>query len=528
MSFEEDQMDIDEDSEQGCFEVDNLSGDGPFRPDLGIIVVLPSELKGVQLAFADVAGDDAFIIEPKYHNTHIYYRTKIRVHGFHVVLCLTDEQGGSEIPAAVRRLTEHYNVLSVVLIGVSGSLNSKDLGIGHVVIGDSIVDYSYRSAAVDAADDIHQRFVPGGRYWSADDQLVQSIRQFELRSPESYKSWSSSCSLERGQMLSDAEDMGPLAKHFVLPVALHVGPIAAGVSIVKGTIPKEALRGIGKTLQAVDTESHAFADQMRKLVRDPSFSHIHFLIIRAISDPADQSKELLDKHPLNSDHRVVHLSEGGRFPPFQIAAAFNAGSLLLRFIENGLFPSATNQLVEEFRDAKEKFESAKRTLDDVKAQAATVLGGIAKSVGQDHVYTLDKDENFALVYMEKEKRSRTRIADYQKAIAHVLKAKKYDAVRTQVSDAVKSILEERPTQPDVSVKLATASEVRRKRQKPDHVALPPSSLPLVKEEQEDLAKLEKIADDDEVEESGKRPRDMAKPRSRPKANSKNDKKKFKK
>lgn len=108
---EEEEIDEKED-DGGYMQVDHLIGDGPFRPDLGVIVVLPSELKGVQLAFEDASSEGIFELEPKHHHTHIYYRTKARVHGFHVVLCMTDVQGGSEIPDAVRRLTEHYGVHS--------------------------------------------------------------------------------------------------------------------------------------------------------------------------------------------------------------------------------------------------------------------------------------------------------------------------------------------------------------------------------------------------------------------------------
>lgn len=448
--------------------VDNSQGT-TFRPDLGIIVVLRSEFKGVCLAFEDAAGSAYF--EPVDANvrTHLYYRSKSRLHGFHIALCLTDVQGASEIPDAVSHLSKHFGVHTIVLIGVSGTLNSKDLGIGHVVVADSVVDSTYRSALVDDVDG-HARFLPGGRYWTGDDKLVQLVRQFELRHESDYKHWSSECTNKRLQMFHNA-DLGPLEPHFRIPIALHVGPISAGVSVIKGSAPKQQIQGTSKTLLAVDTESHAFADQMQKLTRNAEYEHVKFLVIRGISDPADESKEVLDKQKLSYTSRFVIEGEG-RFPPFQIEAAYNAGALLIQLIKKGIVPSLTNQLVDEFDESEKRFEEAKRFHEMVKTRAIDVLGELASSISADHVFATNKDSSKALVYKRGETSARRSIADFEHAIEEVLQPAELVAVRTRILDLVKETVMARPKAFSVSVKLQTPTQVQRKRSKPTHVALP--------------------------------------------------------
>lgn len=441
---------------------------GPFRPDLGIIVVLRSEWIGVKEAFTEAAGDKDFF-KPDENDTltHLYFRSKIRIHGFHVVVCLTDEQGSSEIPEAVSRLTKHYGVFSVVLIGVSGSLNSKDLGIGHVVVADSVVDYAYRSSLKNSGDSQHFRFNPGGRYWSSNDQLVQRIRHFELANESSYREWATHCTKLRKEMICEGNALENLLG---LPVACHVGPVAAGVSVVKGSIPKESIQNIGKTLLAVDTESHALADQMKKLVRDHDFSHVQFLILRAISDPADDTKDAFDKCQTNPASKFVILSEEGRFPHFQIGAAYNAASFLVELIKNKAIPSYTNQLVEKYQAAVIEFDRAKSALEHVKNEASDILGRIACDLDCDHIYALNKDKTTALMFKKEKTVPRSSVTDFREAIEEVLSSNQQKKVTQAVNDRVNG----RPKKECVSVKLKSRTQVNRMRKQPTLVDLPES------------------------------------------------------
>lgn len=343
---------------------------GVRTADIGIIVVLKSEYQGVRLAFekinqnskeeSDTAGtqdgSEGSFVWPDPDDppsggsadTHVYFRLVCR--GLKVVVCLADEQGQHQMSPAVERLTKHYSVRVLVLLGVSGAL-STDLNVGDVVVADAVDWYTHRGAYVDADGAPLLRF--GGRPTVPTDCLLQRVRQFDIRHETAYLQWQNMC----------AEESEPALKPL-----LHVGQVASGETVVKSNQFKTKLKDErGRHLLAVDTESGGFMEAVKQRQRDQGQQHLQCFVIRGISDMADDTKATEEKK-LN-----VKRDEFGQFrAPNQALAAYNATLLLCAFIEAGFFGHEV-LLGEAYLFRKEEVEMAKNAMKDVSKQVKAYL-----------------------------------------------------------------------------------------------------------------------------------------------------------
>eukprot|EP00007_Cunea_sp_BSH-02190019_P000048 CAMPEP_0174246162 /NCGR_PEP_ID=MMETSP0417-20130205/41933_1 /TAXON_ID=242541 /ORGANISM="Mayorella sp, Strain BSH-02190019" /LENGTH=489 /DNA_ID=CAMNT_0015326013 /DNA_START=109 /DNA_END=1578 /DNA_ORIENTATION=- len=423
--------------------------------DIGLITVMKSEFEGVRLALKEEGILDQLKPEASTSaQTHLYFPMETPLHSYRLVLCLTDDQGASELPSAVAHLVERYGVSTVVLLGVSGSLKSKDVQLGQVVVAESVNYFAHRSAMVDAPDD--ERFIEflaGGKYYQATDHLVREARRFEYRHPELYKEWQAKAG-RLGQEL-EAASVQPAAP------CIHTGPIATGASVVKGSAAKATLQRVGRTLLAVDMESHSLLDEAQRRTRENG-EGIDCLILRAISDDANQEKDALSKLVISKDSFFADSSSPKLL---QVGAAYNAAQLFVEFAKARLFNYFDGWMVDQYRALKEEKERASRAMAAFTLHATAKMRELAEKTGLKHIYVESKNKEHRLEYLLTTNSPHPTPGDYEKAIGVVLAGTPFKKRREQIRELARDRAAARE-KPKEMLELFEASAGQRRHSKP--------------------------------------------------------------
>lgn len=242
----------------------------PF--DIGIVVPLKEEYRYV----VEVAPQ----LESIPHDGTFFYRLDFGP--ISAICCVVDQVGPIPALQATIRLLEFADVKLMVLLGLAGALD-KDVAVGDVVVAAEVNEFQANSKA-EAADEGYKIHY-SGRHWPLDFAIREAISHFEFSGRDAFGNWKSASR-------TDYDDLQIPGKESVcssLPT-LHVGPVASGTIVAASTAFVDEVKRINRKFVAIDMEAagvaHATAERIHAFP---------CLVVRGISDPANESKKELEK-----------------------------------------------------------------------------------------------------------------------------------------------------------------------------------------------------------------------------------------
>lgn len=256
-----------------------------IKLDALIYAPLEDEYKGIQKYFpptSQINGDDF----TGYVTSDADELTIGVVMGF--------EFGNAAAQDVWREVLAKYDPKIAICVGIAGGV-SKDAQLGDVYYSSTIVDLTQGGKA--------QSNDSGGiqkAYKPLSTQTDQGIRReldrlrLSVTKKSIYREWQDSCSLRNGGTLALVEQSKLVSlqstggQGFSTPQATP-GAIASTNEVIASKAALDDLKKANRKTTCVDTESAGF---MRELKRHPN---IKTLVVRGISDLADEGKEDLEK-----------------------------------------------------------------------------------------------------------------------------------------------------------------------------------------------------------------------------------------
>jgi nucleoside phosphorylase len=184
------------------------------------------------------------------------------------------------------KFLENYHPNILINFGLSGTLN-KDVKIGDIVVA-TLTDLYEDAGAVEDINSV-PCLRPSGLPIRT-PEFKRHIENFQYKLTDEYNRWESACKNLRQKLI---EKIIPEDKNILIgqEVTIHTGHVACGNVVVKSNSWKNMLLSKDRKYYAVDMESGAIAftvDDMQDVEKTK------LLIIRVISDPANELKSILD------------------------------------------------------------------------------------------------------------------------------------------------------------------------------------------------------------------------------------------
>jgi nucleoside phosphorylase/5'-deoxynucleotidase YfbR-like HD superfamily hydrolase len=181
------------------------------------------------------------------------------------------------------RFLEHVRPRVLVNIGLSGYL-SDDISIGDIVVASSASIYDNSSAII---TDGKAPFFKLSGIITPTKKFKQITDHYSFKHSKRYLKWQKNsqksapelCEIQDGLRISKSPDC-------------HVGPIASGASVIKNSDWSDFIRNQNRKYMAIDMESGSIA--FANTAPDDDQAICPLYIIRAISDPASQTKDIVD------------------------------------------------------------------------------------------------------------------------------------------------------------------------------------------------------------------------------------------
>jgi nucleoside phosphorylase/5'-deoxynucleotidase YfbR-like HD superfamily hydrolase len=181
---------------------------------------------------------------------------------------------------------EHYTPNILVNLGISGTL-SNDVGLADVVIATLADLYEEGGAIIDINGGPH--LLPSGIPIPT-GYFKENVEHFPYQFRANYRRWQAACNSACQRVIGSLITAIPRSL-LNSPNKLHTGHVACGSIVVKGEAWKNSLLSKDRRYLAVDMESAAIA--FAQASRDFQ-NRTRILVIRGISDPADNRKKELD------------------------------------------------------------------------------------------------------------------------------------------------------------------------------------------------------------------------------------------
>ena len=196
--------------------------------------------------------------------------------------CLAGQMGTLPALQAATRLLAFADIKLLVLLGLAGSLDGS-VDVGDVVVAEEVNDFQSSSKAQSTSEGYQVRY--SGRHWSLDYAVQEAIRHFEFSCAEGFSRWQT-------RIAKDFTELNVPDKDSVcsLPSSLHIGPIASGNIVAASGAFAEEIRRINRKFLAIDMEAAGIA-----LAATDRIHRVPWLVVRGVSDRADENKTALDK-----------------------------------------------------------------------------------------------------------------------------------------------------------------------------------------------------------------------------------------
>ncbi len=241
--------------------------------DIGLIIPLKEEFKYIH--------EMVPIRETIPYEGTFFYR--LEVGDANLVACIIGEMGPLPAAQAVSRMLMFAKVKLLVLIGVAGSLDDEVM-IGDVVIADEINEFLAKSKVVPSADGFAFRY--SGRHSKLTYAFREAVTHFDVSGGAALAEWH-----EQAKVDFEATPKTAAAPITRIPAEIHLGPIASGDIVASARAFVAELKSIDRKFVALDMEAAGVAKTAADRIEP-----VPVLVLRGISDFADEAKKLLDSH----------------------------------------------------------------------------------------------------------------------------------------------------------------------------------------------------------------------------------------
>jgi nucleoside phosphorylase len=240
--------------------------------DIGIVVPLKEEFRYV----IEIAPQ----LESISHEGTYFYRLDFGA--ISAVCCLVDQMGPLPAMQATIRLLDFTDVKLVVVLGLGGALDD-DVSIGDVVIGTEVNEFQANSKAESTEEGYEVRY--SGRHWPLEYRIREAITHFEFSGDDAFTSWQTETS---GDYLKlDVADKESVCSS---PASLYLGPVASGNVVAAASAFVDEVKRINRKFMAIDMEAAGVAAAAAERIHP-----LPCLVVRGMSDPANEGKKILDK-----------------------------------------------------------------------------------------------------------------------------------------------------------------------------------------------------------------------------------------
>jgi nucleoside phosphorylase len=255
--------------------------DGPC--DVGIIIALREEFR----VFFEMIRTPRTSVEADGRTYYVFEVPSIR-HGraYRCVAIFVGDMGPTRTGVIAEKMLGAWRPSTVVMLGIAGGIH-KDIHLGDVVIATQVNNYLEGAKAVDRA--VSAPFERSSDSFQATAQLADRVRNFEFSHAAAYATWQ-----QRTQTRAAA--LPPKALELVREGLLRhnaetrEGHIASGPVVVGSTTFASWIKEADRSCLAVEMEA---AGMMIAAHLDPG--KVNTLVLRGISDFADERKSLLDQ-----------------------------------------------------------------------------------------------------------------------------------------------------------------------------------------------------------------------------------------
>ena len=283
--------------------------------DVGIIIALPEEFEHFKVFFPKLI--------PVLHDGMYFYEFSTPGAGsdYQCVVTYLDAMGGIKAALVTERLISRYHPRTIVSLGLAGALD-KDLYLGDLVAADSVDEYMYRTKA--ESRDGQTVVLHGGQSWSCSSGQLETVSNFKYAYAAQYQAWHQNAQRHLELVLNrPIYEKYKSARCITQAPKISRGQIASGPIVVASPEFAQWMKQKNRNFAAVEMET---AGLMQALLSRGD-SHYYSLVIRAISDFADQRKADLDA----TEHGV-----------FREYAMRNATSLFISLCAIGALPRLQN------------------------------------------------------------------------------------------------------------------------------------------------------------------------------------------
>lgn len=241
---------------------------------LGLIVPLKEELDEVyrvlskQRRCPEATGSDYF------------YDLDSGVPQVRLVASVMGDMGPVAASTRTSRMLQLFQPSVVNVLGIAGALDDE-CRLGDVVVAREVCEYLKDSKAEDREEQGAFRFKYSGAHWPLAARFSQAVTNFSLDSPERYAAWKEACIQARNEL-----GLSPNTLLANEPTE-RLGHVASGDTVGASKAFSVELLGIDRKFLALEMEAAGVARACHE-------NHTDWLVIRGISDFADERKKQLD------------------------------------------------------------------------------------------------------------------------------------------------------------------------------------------------------------------------------------------
>ena len=239
--------------------------------DVGVVIALPEE-------FRYVVELSPQLESIPYEGSHFY---RLQLASASAVCCLAGRMGTLPALGATTRLLGFADVKLLVLLGLAGALDSS-VEVGDVVVAGEVNEFQASSKA--QSTEYGYQFCYSGRHWSQEFAIREAVKHFEYACPDGFRRWQTQVEQDFARLTVPNSD-----SVCSLPATLHIGPIASGNIVVASSAFVDEVRSINRKFLAIDMEAAGVAFAATERVH-----RVPWLVVRGISDRADENKKTLD------------------------------------------------------------------------------------------------------------------------------------------------------------------------------------------------------------------------------------------
>ncbi len=205
---------------------------------------------------------------------------------YRCVATLVGEMGTNRTGVVTEKMLTRWGPSVVAVVGIAGGVH-KDVRLGDLVVASEVSNYVEGAKAVDSGLGIS--FERASDAFKPKAVLLDRVRNFEFANRASFQKWGMICEKRCAALGAEVE---PLRTKDLLRAkpAQHEGHVASGPAVVTSSPFVAWIRGGDRSCMCVEMES---GGAMITGHMDPSQRDV--IVVRAVSDLADDRKAMLDK-----------------------------------------------------------------------------------------------------------------------------------------------------------------------------------------------------------------------------------------